>query len=81
MNNQDIFTYLSLFIKMMFVVLLVSFGVILYNMYIAINDIRNQLAYQQTEIDNKEDKEQHDADIKQQYAIVTAIVNGINKEW
>lgn len=81
MNNQDIFAYLSLFIKMMFVVLLVSFGVILYNMYIVINDIRNQLAYQQTEIDNKEDKEQHDADIKQQYAIVTAIVNGINKEW
>lgn len=81
MNDQDIFTYLSLFIKMMFVVLLVSFGVILYSMYVAINDIRNQLAYQQTEIDSKEDKEQHDADIKQQYAIVTAIVNGINKEW
>lgn len=81
MNNRDIFSYLSLLISLAFGILLISFGAILHNMHIAINDIRNQLVYQQAEIDNKEDAEQHNADIKQQYAVVAAIINGINKEW
>lgn len=81
MNNRDILPYIAWIINLALAILLIAFGAIIHNMHVAINDVRDQLVYQQAEIDSKEDKEQHDADIKQQYAVVAAIVNGINKEW